>query len=309
MEFEPDWEKVSWCHTGDGPRLFWSHGADQMQKLVESLEQEMAARAAALDPGPKLPAPIAHALAVYRHAVCTAMVHARLWYWDRSWFRAGPWPDAIDVGDPCTLLATMDPVLVQKGADELRGAGLMECSLLDAGLDGLKRERRFDERREVGFGPFFGPNLRLVEALGDERYKQAVNAFEGLPENCRMAPPPALPLPVGYSGLSTWADRLVENLRPWLPELAAARARWTGTRVDTENAKTLRQIWQERAGGKKTWYGITYETLKGDRYEPSRRDDFPKPRKSWGKGSGRGNLYDPDEIEEYVKNRVDRRRV
>ena len=84
--------------------------------------------------------------------------------------------------------------------------------------------------------------------------------------------------------------------------------RQDGTGGKASGVMTLRQIWQERANGKH-WHGIRYKTLKRDRYNPSRRDSFPKPKVATGRGSGSGNLYDPDEIEEYVKNRPDRRSV
>ena len=111
-------------------------------------------------------------------------------------------------------------------------------------------------------------------------------------------------LEVAWSEAKEEHEQALEKARN---KLLAARV--AVARPDTEGAKTLRQIWQDRAGGKRTWHGITYKTLQRDRYEPGRRDSFPKPRKGWGKGSGRGNLYDPDEIEEYVKNRPDHRCV
>ena len=78
---------------------------------------------------------------------------------------------------------------------------------------------------------------------------------------------------------------------------------------ETRDAMTLRQIWQGKAAGKRTWHGITYDTLKRDRYDATRRADFPNPVRCVGKGAGSGNLYRPEEIEAYLKQRADRRTV
>ena len=130
---------------------------------------------------------------------------------------------------------------------------------------------------------------------------------EGQPD---LPPLPVLNRGAGLSWFDEANEWMADKLRRCgMADLALRQVR-TGAGADTAGAMSLRQIWRERAPkGMNTWHGITYETLQSDRYDPGRRDSFPKPVKGWGKGSGKGNLYDPDEIEEYVKNRPDRRTV
>ena len=240
--------------------------------------------------------PFEAAVDAYRDVVRAATVHARVMLcWPPT--EAEATEGFIPVGGhTCCELASLDQDRMERE---------VEC-LLDETPDAPVREGVLDYYWPGYCSAGFANVLRedrasWVKSLHDVAVKMLASLG--------ATAPPLPRRPRSGQSLADWATVLTNDLRPWLPELGAARARWTETRTDTGNAKTLRQIWQDRAAGKKTWHGITYATLKGDRYSPSRRADFPKPKVTTGKGAGSGNLYDPDEIEAYVKNRPDRRRV